>query len=233
MYRDTRRIVAVSAQVRQELLAIGVPPEHVSVILNGVDLTEFAPGVEDREALGLPPGVSLALFVGDIRTPRKNLDTVLRALTDVPGLHLAVVGSPEGSPFPRLADELGVASRTHFLGYRRDVARIMRASDLFVFPSRYEACSLVLLEALASGLPVVTARTAGGAEIVTPECGVVLTDPVDVAGLTAHLCRLVADGDLRRAMGRAARAAAEAHSWRGMADQYLALYEEAAARNAK
>jgi glycosyltransferase involved in cell wall biosynthesis len=231
-FRRSRIIVAVSERVRQELIEIGVPPERVRVVLNGVDLDEFRPGVEDRAALGLPEGAPLGLFVGDIRTPRKNLDTVLRALALTPQVHLAVVGRPEGSPFPALAAELGVAERVHFLGYRRDVARLMRAADCFVFPSRYEACSLVLLEALASGLPVITADTAGGAEVVTPDCGIRLPDPNDSMALAAAMQTILGDQDGRAAQGRAARAVAEQHGWAQMAAEYLQVYAQVGAATA-
>ena len=225
-YRKARRVVAVSEQVRRELLQIGVLPSRVGVIINGVDLEEFHPGEASREALGLPVSVPLALFVGDIRTPRKNLDTVLKSLVHVPGLHLAVLGKTDGSPYPQMATELGVADRVSFLGFRRDVAQIMRASDMFVFPSRYEACSLVLLEALASGLPVVTAATAGGAEVITPKCGFVLSDPNDVATLTQTLCCLSSNIARCREMGVSARAVAEQYGWAAMANAYLNTYEE-------
>jgi glycosyltransferase involved in cell wall biosynthesis len=225
-YMRARVVVAVSERVRSELIAAGVPAERIRVVLNGVDTVEFHPGAADRAALGLPQAVTLALFVGDIRTPRKNLDTVLRALTGTPEIHLAVVGSTEGSPFPALAAQLGIANRVHFLGFRRDVAQIMRASDLFVFPSRYEACSLVILEAIASGLPVVTARTAGGAEVIGRDCGIVLGDPDDVSALRNALCEVHGDPALRRSMGEAARSVAERHTWSAMADKYMAIYRE-------
>lgn len=225
-YRQARLVVAVSDRVRQELFEIGVPNDRIRVVLNGVDTEEFHPGVADRGALGVPAGVPLALFVGDIRTPRKNLDTVLKALAGVPGLHLAVVGSATESPFPALAVQLGIAERVHFLGFRRDVPSLMRAADLFVFPSRYEACSLVLLEAIASGLPVITARTAGGAEVIGTDCGIVLEDANDVARLQSALCGLQEDPSRRRAMGEAARAVAERHTWAIMAEQYLQIYRD-------
>ena len=90
------------------MVNIGVSRSQIRVILNGVDTEEFSPGEASRQKLGLPENVPLAMFAGDIRTPRKNLDTVLRALVKVPDLHLAVVGNPEGSPFPKLAASLGL-----------------------------------------------------------------------------------------------------------------------------
>jgi glycosyltransferase involved in cell wall biosynthesis len=225
-FLSAKSVVAVSDQVRTELEGIGVPPERITVIVNGVDLDSFRPGASDRAALGLPEGVCLGLFVGDIRAPRKNLETVLKALVDAPDVHLAVCGRLAGSPYPRLADQLGVADRAHFLDFRTDIPDLMRSSDVFVFPSRYEACSLVILEALASGLPVVTARVAGGSEVVTKECGFVLEDADDVATLSKWLRLLHDDPELRRSMGISARRVAERYSWSSMADSYLSLYED-------
>jgi glycosyltransferase involved in cell wall biosynthesis len=225
-------VVAVSEKVKRELIEHGIAPERIRVLHNGVDLDRFEPGPADRSALGLPNGVPLAVFVGDIQTPRKNLDSVLRALSDVPRLHLAVAGSVDGSPFPDLAARLGVTERTHFLGYRNDVADLMRAADLFAFPSRYEACSLVLLEAMASGLPIVTASTTGGAELVADEAGIVLDDPDDVDALACAFRRLADDPNQRASMGRRARRRAEDLSWATVGDRYLDLMRQEATDDA-
>ncbi len=231
------RVVAISGEVRRELLAIGVPEAKIRTIPYGVDLQEFRPPAADRSdgaaarrTLGLPEGVPLLLFAGDIRTARKNLATVLAALPSLPGVHLAVVGAVGGSPSPAEAERLGLSGRVHFLGFRRDVAAVMRACDLFVFPTRYEPFGLVILEALASGLPVVTSAVAGAAELLTPACGVALADPEDAAALAAALRRLLADPAALNRMRRAARGVAERHRWGSMAGQYLALFNSTAAR---
>jgi glycosyltransferase involved in cell wall biosynthesis len=110
----------------------------------------------------------------------------------------------------------------------RDMPTLMRCADAFVFPSRYEAMSLVMLEALASALPVITVHTAGGAEVITEECGIVLDDPDDATAL-AEAITLVASDPLRaREMGQAAQALAATLSWRTMAARYLALFEDIA-----
>ncbi|MEO7715361.1 MAG: glycosyltransferase family 4 protein [Capsulimonas sp.] len=224
VFGKSQSVVAVSDGIRRELIGIGVPAERIKVIYNGVDLQEFHPGTEDRAALGLPQDTPLALFAGDIRSPRKNLDTVLKALVHAPGVHLAIGGKTDGSPYPQLAKDLGVDDRAHFLGFRRDVAKLMRAVDFFVFPSRYEACSLAILEAMASGLPVVTASTAGATDLITPDLGVVLEDPNDERALAAVIADLAADPIRRRAMAAASRASAENYGWDSMAQSYLDLY---------
>lgn len=225
-FQKAQVVVAVSEKVAQELVNIGVPRSRIRVIINGVDLEEFAPGESNRQKLGLPENVTLALFAGDIRTPRKNLDTVLHALVKVPDLHLVVVGHTQNSPFPQLAASLGLSKRVHFVGFRRDIPQIMQAVDLFVFPSRYEACSLVLLEALSSGLPVITATATGGGELVTPECGIVLSDSDDSDALALALLTLASSPALIQQMGKAARSVAEQHSWTTMAQTYVDLFEE-------
>ena len=226
-FHQAKVVVAVSQKIADELVRIGVPPERIRVVINGVDLQEFSPGAVDRNTLKLPEAVPLALFAGDIQTSRKNLDTILQALVDVPDLHIAIAGRIEGSPYPKMAKQLGLNHRVHFLGFRRDIPELMKAVDFFVFPSRYEACTLVLLEAMASGLPVITAITSGGAELVTKESGVVLDNPNDVQELAKALTELSTNVEIRKNMGKSARCIAEHHSWENMAKQYLQLFKPA------
>jgi glycosyltransferase involved in cell wall biosynthesis len=225
-FRQSKIIIAVSEKVAQELVNIGVLRSQIRVVVNGVDLQEFAPGVSLRTELGLPENVNLALFAGDIRISRKNLDTVLHALVKVPELHLAVVGGTQDSPYPAMAKALNISERVHFLGYRHDMPQIQRASDLFVFPSRYEPFGLVVIEAMASGLPVITATTTGAADLVNPDCGIVLDDCDDVNALADALRLLNSDRSLRQQMGKIARTIAEQHSWSTMAQTYLNIFEE-------
>ncbi|WP_323119929.1 glycosyltransferase family 4 protein [Burkholderia alba] len=228
-YRRSRAIAAVSGKVADEIRGIGIDGERISVIHNGVDAAEFAGAAPDRHAFGLPDDAFLLLFVGDLRTPRKNLGTLLRALAQLPpGVHLAVAGYLPGSPYPDEARALGLDERVHFLGLVKTMPALMASVDAYVFPSRYEAMSLSLLEAMAAGLPVVTARTAGGAEIITPACGIVLDDPDDPAALAHAIGRLAAARDACRAMGDAARALMGGFSWARMGEQYVALYRRIA-----
>jgi len=222
-------VLAVSEMVRRELLEVGVPDENISVVVNGVDLSEFTPGPADRAALGLPENVMLGLFVGDIKSSIKNLDTVLHALVDVPNGHLAVAGRLDGSPYPALAAKLGIDERVHFLGFRRDVADLMRASDFFLLPSRRDSCPLVLLEALASGLPVIASRNVGNANLLGTDSGFVVEDPDDARSLAKHIARLTFDDNLRIEMSRAARSVAEEHSWEQMARRYLETFQSSRA----
>jgi glycosyltransferase involved in cell wall biosynthesis len=233
-FGHARQVTAVSRTVEGELRRFGFKGGNgtVKVIPNGVDVDEFKPGPADRAALGLPTdGAPLALFAGDIRTPRKNLDTVLKALVDVPRVRLAVVGGADRSPYPAMAEQLGLKDRVHFLGFRKDMAAIMRAVDVFVFPSRYEPFGMVVAEAMASGVPVITAASTGASEYVTPDCGVILADSDDAAGLAKALKDITGDEDRRRAMAEAAHRQAQGLNWDSISRAYFDIYESCRAAN--
>jgi glycosyltransferase involved in cell wall biosynthesis len=224
-FTTARRVIAVSEVVGHEVHKLGVPESRIAVIYNGVDTDECQPGAGDRKAFGLPEGVPLALFVGEIRTPRKNLDTLLKAMVSVPGMHLAVAGETRDSPFITMAAELGLAARVHFIGKTKQIALLMRSVDLFVFPSRYEAHPLVVLEAMASGLPIIISANVGSAKSFT---GVfdLLQDPDDAAALAGLINELLANPARMRAMGAGARARALELQWSVTVEQYFDVYRE-------
>ena len=223
-FRSARQIIAVSEVVARDVQQLGVPAERTQVIYNGVDTTEFAPGAADRPSFGLPIGVPLALFVGDIRSPRKNLETLLRAVVRLPSLHLAVAGDAEGSPAPALAQSLGIASRVHFVGKTPRIAVLMRSVDLFVFPSRYEAHPLVVLEAMASGLPILLSKNVGSVSSFGDLVDV-LQDPEDEAALAAQIAALLSSPERMQTMGAQARERALALRWSETTQAYLRVYE--------
>ena len=226
--RDVPCIISVSNKVKADLIDIGISEKQITTIINGVDLDEFKPRTEISQMLhhelSLNLNTPLGLFAGDIRTNRKNLDSVLRAVLNVKDMHLVVIGETSKSPYPKMVDDLGLTDRIHFLGYRKDIARLMRGCDFFVFPSRYEACTLVLLEALASGLPAITAVSTGGSEIVESNCGIVLDDSEDISQLVEALGNMSEDLERTRSMSASARQVAEKYSWQVMANTYLHLF---------
>ncbi|HZZ03461.1 glycosyltransferase family 4 protein [Paraburkholderia sp.] len=230
-FRHAEVIVPVSHTVAAEVRALGIAPAQVQVIHNGVDVDEFTPGTPERGRFGLPSAPFMLLFAGDLRMSRKNLDTVLHALAHTSAnVHLAVAGILHNSPYPALVASLGLTERVHFTDMVMDMPALMRSVDAFVFPSRYEPMGLVLLEALAAGLPVITVRTAGGAEVISPRSGIVLDDPNDAVALAAAIERLARDPEYAHRLGQAAREVAGTLSWQAMAERYLSLYEQVHAR---
>jgi glycosyltransferase involved in cell wall biosynthesis len=228
-FADATHIVTVSPNLAREIAELKIEPERIDVVQNGIDAAEFAPGPGDRPRFGLPPGGVVALFTGDLRTERKNLDTVLSAVAGVPKLHLAVAGAFEGSRFPALARRLGIGDRVHFVGMIKEMPLLLRSVDFCVFPSRYEPWGMVVPEAMAAGLPVITSRSTGASEIVTGGAGFVIDDPDDVHALAQAIRTVASDAAMRSAAGAKARAIVQPMSWAKMADQYVALYTKLSA----
>lgn len=224
-FRRTRRVIAVSGQVAEELRAAGVPATKVEVIPNGVDAVAFDPA-RDAADLPIPKPRVRALFVGDIVSSRKGLDTAIEAIAGVDGVTLVVAGRTQGSPYPDMVNAAGLDDKVLFLGFRRDIADIMRACDLFVFPSRYEACSLVLLEASAAGLPVITGRTTGGAELLDEDSSLKLDNPEDAETLRRYLQELADDPARRARMAARSREIALELSWDKMAQRYVESFQQ-------
>jgi len=222
-FRRADKIVAVSENVADELKFVGVADRRIVVIFNGVDVKEFLPRKPERSLFGLPSDVTLFLFSGDIRTRRKNLDGILRAVAQIEDVHLAVAGRIDESPFPALAEQLGIAHRVHFLGYVSAMNALMCAADVFIFPSRYDPMGLVVPEAMASGLPVITAKTTG-AYAVLDDPAWTLDDPENLTELVRMARTLAEDPGLRKRVGERNRLKALEHSWQAMASSYLDLY---------
>lgn len=232
VFATTPQVVAIARAGAREIAAqYGVPAARLSVVYNGVDLERFHP---DRRAewragaldqAGMPADAWLALFVGS-GFARKGLETAIRgfAALDDRRARLAVVGRGDEAPYVRLGHALGVADRVVWLGARPDVERWYAAADVVLLPSRYEPFGNVHLEALASGVPVVTSTRSGGSEVVDQACGAVI-DPDDVPAATEALRRLRA-GD-RSLQAIAARAAAEPYTYGRQVEGFERVYRAA------
>jgi glycosyltransferase involved in cell wall biosynthesis len=240
-YRSARRVVAVSDGVAGSLRDAGVSERgRLRVIYNGVDPEEFRPRTREdprplRDGLDLSVSSFLVLFVGDAVSPRKNLDLALVTLKRLdPRFRLAVIGEFRGGRYQEVADQLGVGERTYFLGPRRDVAECLRDADALLCVSHYEPASLVLLEGMASGLPVICTPALGNARFVDHGVNGFRLRSADDAERAAWLLEsLERDPGLRRRIGMAARATASHLTWTRMARQYEALYRELLAELAR
>ncbi|MDX5934678.1 glycosyltransferase family 4 protein [Acidithiobacillus thiooxidans] len=226
-FKQANIVVAVSPLVVEELITIGVPKHKIIMIPNGVDIEEFHPGEGLRTELGFRADTPLAIFSGDLRSRRKNLETVLAALRDCADWHLLVLSRVEGSIYPAMAQEMGILNRVHFLGFRSDSAALMRTADVLIFPSRYDPCTLVVAEALASGVPVITAKSVGASFQITQDSGWIMDDPENHRKITEILQIILSEkmsgNNIRKDQ---ARFAALKYSWDITANNYLELYQK-------
>src|SRR5216117_317204 len=229
-----RRVLAVSERVRDEVAAdYHVPPERIRVLYNGVDLERFHParrgvlGPVLRRALGLVDGERVSAAIGS-GFARKGFDLLLRLWREAPprDTALVLVGDDERlASYRRQAEALG--RRVRVTGPRPDVEAVLAAADVACLPSRQEAFGNVVLEACAAGVPVVTARRAGAAELLRgPLAALVVDDPEDLVALARALAHAL--GPEHDALAHAARARAEDFPWDEHLDRLEALLAEVA-----
>jgi glycosyltransferase involved in cell wall biosynthesis len=209
--------------------------DRVVTINNGVDTDKFAPGVREQDAsalrsrLGIAADRLAAVFVGS-EWERKGLPSVIEALASAPEWDLIVAGGGDEKRYRALAQSLGVGEAVHWLGVSRDVQPVYELADALVFPSSYEAFSLVTLEAAASGLPILATPVSGVRELVTDgHSGFIISQDPNV--IAERLRLLAADPALRERMGRAARVAGLEFSWQKMVIAHRDLYERLAAES--
>ncbi|HET6203786.1 MAG TPA: glycosyltransferase [Planctomycetota bacterium] len=225
-------VVAVSEELRRRLAAwSGFPEERVIVIGNGVDRTRFAPGdrLEARRRVGLPPSGRVLLAAARL-APGKRIDLLLEALALLPPAGrplLACVGDgPDRLPLERRARERGVAGCVRFAGEKRpeEMPDWYRAADAFVLASDREGHPNVVLEALATGVPVVASAVGGVPETVDSTVGLLV--PTNTADAFA---RAIEEVFRRRFDPAAFERRAARYSWDAVGERVASLFERVAA----
>lgn len=250
LIRAADRILVLSADHARSVpylaRALERTPERVIEMPNGVDTVTFSPGADDtglRERLGIPAGAVVAAFVATLDRAHhfKRVDLAIEALarTRNRDLHLLVAGGGELlDGFRAEAAAAGVGGRVHFLGRvpHGELPAVLRASDLFVLTTEPpESFGIVLIEAMACGLPAIATDYPGVRAVVDDATGI-LIPPGDSAAAAEALDRLDdAGGDGRERLGAAGRAKAERlWAWPALLDRMDAAYAEAiAARREK
>lgn len=225
-------VICNSAMVRDEIKrTFGVPDEKLRLIHNAVDSQAFSPGLRDfraatRTRLRIADDAIVYLFVGS-GFERKGVATAIEALAEQPpGAHLLIVGRDKHlARYHALAKRLGIDSRVTLTGPVADPKPFYGASDVFVLPTLYDPFPNAALEAMATGLPVITSTKSGAAELVVErEAGLVVPSR-DVAGLAAQM-RTLADAPTRERMGRNARNAVLHLTPEAMTLALVLLYKE-------
>jgi len=195
---------------------------RIVVIPNGIDLARFRQPWSTGTGSGSGP--AKLTFIARLE-PQKDHAMVLRALARVPGVEMRFVGIGRlEQPLRALAETLGIGDRVRFLGHREDIAELLRETDIYVHCAHSEGFGLAVLEAMASGCPVVATRNAALADVVG-DAGVLL-EPGDVGGLMAALQGLLASPAERARLGAAGRQRAERFSIDATAEAHVALYNE-------
>ena len=229
-------IVAVSKMVQGHFKTLhGLSGGRIRLIYNGVDTDRFSPqycgGFREpmRLELGCSDCETIFLLVAH-NLLLKNAEAAIRAFSRLTvagaSARLVIVGGKRPARFVRLANKLGLSGRVSFFEPTSDVRPYYAAADVYLHPTWYDPCSLVALEALACGLPVVTTRFNGVSEIMKDGLhGFILGDPADVETLARKMSVLLKP-ELRAEMGKAARRLALEHTFERQTEGFLSLYRE-------
>jgi glycosyltransferase involved in cell wall biosynthesis len=230
------KFISLTSQTVEDLVRLGIPPESISMIPNGISL-EARLGQYDRETIRAElvwgPEVKVVTFVGRL-VYAKGLDWLLDVWKTVssaePEARLLIVGDgPERAPLSARAEELGLTQTVTFAGRQEDVYRFFSISDVFVLPSRLEGISNSLLEAMSQGLPVVAAddRLGGNRSVITDKRDGMIIPQGDSEEFARVLLSLLRDQALRAEMGRRARLKVEnAFSIASVSRRYRQIYHE-------
>jgi UDP-glucose:(heptosyl)LPS alpha-1,3-glucosyltransferase len=233
-----RTFIALSHTVADDFVRLhGVKPEQIAVIYNGVDCRRFSPehraphrdtmrrqlNVRDDDLLLL-----LAAHHFRLKGVPELVAVVTRLASSGRAIHLVVVGGKRVAKWQRAAARVGLAGRATFVGAVHDLVPYYAAADAYVHPTYYDPCSLVILEAAASGLPIVTTRRCNGAAELFHNGRDILTveDPRDAQALVECVDALF-DERLRQRLGEAARRVALHHTFERNVAEIVALYDGA------
>jgi glycosyltransferase involved in cell wall biosynthesis len=201
----------------------------IMVIPNGVSTSRYAATIRQWEPARL-------LIVGRV-VYQKGIDLLLEALAGIAQMEwdLSIAGDgPQRESLEETAHSLGINNRIKFLGWQSKSALVecYRRANLFVYPSRHEGMPNVVLEAMASGLPVIASEIAGNEELVLPGETGLLVPPENIEDLRAAIRELILDHQRRKIMGAAAqKRVEEQYTWAGTAQQYLELLNTALEKN--
>lgn len=240
IWQSNDAIVAISQDARDEMVKWNhIPSDKLRVIYNGIDIAKYSANnngfLEMKRALQLD---SAAYIIGTVArlSPEKDQYTLIEAFAEITkkidGVHLAIVGDgPLRNELEVLSRRLGISNQVHFLGFRKDVADILKLFDVFVLSSLMEGVSLTLLEAMAVAKPVVATDVGGNPEVIVDGVTGFLVPSKDPKKLTNAIIALHNNREFAHKMGEAGRKRVEGRfSSDRMIKEYENLYEECLAR---
>ncbi len=202
--KNFSKVIAISDMVKQDIIRwYGIPENQIEVIYNGVDTERFHPrNRQYREEIRKRYGIGnefVILFVSN-NFRMKGLGYLIKALAkikkeDHPPFKLLILGKDRKGPYLRLAREIGVSEEMVFAGSTDEPEKYYGVADLLVHPTFYDACSLTVLEGLASGLPIITTSSNGASAILTNgQEGFVIKDPRDIKILCEKIAYFFDEG---------------------------------------
>jgi phosphatidylinositol alpha-mannosyltransferase len=221
------QIVTYSEFMRNQIVTwYGVNPEKITVIPNGVNFKKFS----DCPGKLMLEGDPAILYVGYL-SKFKSVDLLICAISklrsQLPNMKLHIVGHGDQTSLQLLANKKKVEKIVLFHGQAdpEDVPLYYRSADFCVFPSTRDSAGLTLLEAMASGTPVIASNRGGTPEIITHSKNGILFEPDDANALPEAMLSLSQDSDLRKKLSSNALTTAANYSWEKIGEKYISLYK--------
>ncbi len=234
--KDVSRIIAISDMIRNDIIKYYqcIDQQKIRVVYNGVDLQRINPSNKERyrkiirEELSLKEEFVILNISNNFRL--KGLLTLIKALGELKKSHRVfkalIIGRGRDTSYRKLAERLNCLENLIFLGHVGEIEKYYAASDLYVHPTFYDSCSLVITESLASGLPVITTRYDGASGVIEDgKEGFVMKDPEDYLALSEKI-GLFFNSEFRKKASIAARKKAEKYpSWKNC-EEIIEIYNE-------
>ncbi|MFW6173904.1 MAG: glycosyltransferase family 4 protein, partial [Elusimicrobiota bacterium] len=231
--KGAKRIISVSKGVKQEIIEnYSIPSDKISVVPNGVNLEEFKPRPEKDKIIRRKYNISedsFLLFFCAHEFRRKGLATIIKSLPRLKEkVFLLIGGKDNPTPYKKLAERLGVSNQVIFAGnIPENINFYYSASDVFIFPTLYEPFGLVIVEAISSGLPVITSELTGASELIEEgETGLLLNSPSDSDEIATEINKLLENPNLLSKMEKNTRGIAEDYSWQEVTKKTEQVYKE-------
>jgi len=236
--KKCKHIIAMSNLIKKFLIEdYNIQEEKISVVYDGVDINLFSPknrrkySKEIREYHNIDKEEKILLFVGNPFS-RKGLCYLVKSLPLIKSNNYRVIILGRSLPqdpiekYISLAKSLGVEEKILYCGFSKEVHKYFASSDIFVLPTLYEPFGLVILEAMASGLPVIIPKNAGAAELIEDgKEGLLLNNPRDFNEIAEKINYLIENEKEMKRMRRAARKKAEKYPWERTAKEMLEVFE--------
>lgn len=222
-YRHADYWIGISKGICQHMIDGGIPAQRIFHIPNFADETSVEPLA--RDSFDTPVDRPLLLAAGRLHV-NKAFDILFEALADIPDAMLWLAGDgPERGALERLGTALGVAERIRFLGWRNDIAALMRTADLFVCPSRHEGLGSIVMESWFNDCPIVATASQGPGEAIDHGDTGLLSPVDDVAALRENIVAVMNDPALGQSLVTTAKAHYNAHyAKQVIAAQYLDFF---------
>lgn len=234
MAMNADRVLTVSKAAREYMQRVDGISCIIDVVHLGFDFDRFAPNLEAREGIRAEFGFANDdIVIGYVAgmLPGKGhvqlLEAYAEILQSLPNARLFLIGKGKLGDIDDAVGRLGLGRRIVFTGWRKDVPACLNAMDIFVQPSRSEAFSQVIMEAMGTGLPVIATDVGGASEVIDSGVNAILVKPDDVPAIVENVVRLSEDAEERERLGKAARATVvERFPADKMVDEQYELYKK-------